>query len=239
MVDAEDSKSSLGNKVLVRVRSSVMFNKFFKSKKLVCFDFDGLLVDTEPLHHLTYETVLDELGFPLELDFISYCKVAHSSNRDLFNQTVKQKYPDFPHEWIDIRNKKIQLYKDLLKQGLIKAMPGAAKLIEKLKEENIPFCIVTNSNRCDVDEITNHLPFLKKVPKIFAREDYKNPKPEPDGYLTALKFHGVESHDAIGLEDTHKGITALQKAGMPHLLINSNFMRQSEIHFASLDDFNA
>jgi len=214
-----------------------MFNKYFGSKKLICFDFDGLLVDTEPLHHLAYSKVLDELGYPLDLDFKSYCDIAHSADRELFPKTVKAKYPNFPFTWTDIRARKTKVYRDLLKEGRTKPMPGAEKLIENLLKQDYLVCIVTNSDRCDVDEIKSHLPFLQKIPLIIAREDYDNPKPHPDGYLTALQKHNLTKEDAIGLEDTKKGISALKSAGMDYLLINHH-ERQDDHHFTSLELFS-
>ncbi len=222
MVDAEDSKSSLGNKVLVRVRSSVMFETYFGKKKLVCFDFDGLLVNTEPVHHRAYNEVLELLQAPLHLTFSEYCRLAHSENRHLFEQTVKQNFPDFPYSWEQVRKKKIALYSSLIQSQPVPVMEGACELITKLFENGRDVCIVTNSFRADVDTIRGHLPVIKSIPLVFARENYSLPKPSPDGYLKALEHHNYLAKDAIGLEDSIKGITALKDAGMDYLFINSS-----------------
>ncbi|MCH9811165.1 HAD family phosphatase [bacterium] len=208
--------------MLVRVRSSVMFEfeKYFAEKKLVCFDFDGLLVDTERLHHEAYMVTLKNMGFPLPLDFSIYCMIAHSDNRDLFEQTVRAKYRDFPHTWQEVRKQKTEKYRELLKQGKVKAMEGAKEFVAFLHNQKIDTAIVTNSDRCDVEEIAKHLPFLNSISPWITRDDYQNPKPAPDGYLLALQKKNVAAKDAIGLEDTKKGIKALQNAHIDHLLIN-------------------
>lgn len=197
-----------------------MYSKYIKDKKLVCFDFDGLLVDTEPLHHEAYMTCLESLGFPLPLDFSIYCMIAHSKNRKLFEETVKAKHPSFPYTWEEVRAIKTKIYRDLLKAGKVLPMEGAAALVEHLHKQGIETCIVTNSERCDVEEIANHLPFLKTISPWITREDYKLPKPSPDGYLAILKKKNIDADQALGLEDSQKGITALQNASIPHLLIN-------------------
>ncbi len=220
MVDAEDSKSSLGNKVLVRVQSSVMFDSYFSKKKLVCFDFDGLLIDTEPLHHLAYTDVLKSLNFPLPLTFEEYCGIAHSKNRNLFAETVKAKHPHFTMPWETLRAHKTNRYRELLNEGLIKPMEGAEALVKKLHDHKIKTCIVTNSYRSDLELIAKTLPFIHDIPLILAREDYPHPKPAPDGYLKALKYYKTHPDRAIGLEDSEKGMDALKAAGIPALLIN-------------------
>lgn len=222
MVDAADSKSALGNKVLVRVRSSVMFNKYFSKKKLVCFDFDGLLVNTEPLHFKAYDELFKQINYPLNLHFERYCNLAHDPDRDLFEKTVKKAYPDFPYSWKDIRQKKTQIYQKLLKEQPIYPMVGAKELIEKLHFSGIDYCIVTNSCRDDVETIARKIPFLQKM-TLIAREDYNKPKPSADPYEFALKKYSIDPTDAIGLEDTKKGISALKEASMDFLLINTKF----------------
>ncbi|MBI3211630.1 MAG: HAD family phosphatase, partial [Simkania negevensis] len=46
--------------------------------ELFLFDFDGLLVDTEPLHFEAYRKLCQERGFELEWDFKTFCKIAHA-----------------------------------------------------------------------------------------------------------------------------------------------------------------
>jgi beta-phosphoglucomutase len=211
-----------------------MYIKYIKDKKLVCFDFDGLLVDTEPLHHEAYTTCLEKLGFPLPLDFTTYCMIAHSKNRALFEETVKARHPSFPHTWKEVRALKTNIYRDLLKAGKVLPMEGAKALVEHLHGQGIDTCIVTNSDRCDVEEIAKHLPFLKTISPWITREDYDLPKPSPDGYLAILKKKNIDASHAIGLEDTQKGISALQNAAIPHLLINPITHKDSERSLPSL-----
>jgi HAD superfamily hydrolase (TIGR01509 family) len=214
-----------------------MFKKYFEGKKLVCFDFDGLLVNTEPLHHLAYNLTLDSLGFAVNFTYPTYCKIAHSQDRLLLKKTVESIHPNFKMEWEDLRALKTDCYRNLIKENRLSPMEGVEELIDKLLDQNIAICIVTNSDRAAIVDIAENLPFLKKIPVWITRENYPLPKPAPDGYLKALELHGVTKQEAIGLEDSAKGISSLEKAGIDYLFINSENQKQIKHHFPSLKLF--
>jgi HAD superfamily hydrolase (TIGR01509 family) len=197
-----------------------MFERYFGNKKLVCFDFDGLLVNTEPLHHKAYTLVLEQLNAPLHLDFETYCLLAHDKDRDRFYKAVKKAFPLFSYSWEQVRKLKIDLYSTLLQSDPVALMEGADELIGLLHNAFIDTCIVTNSFRPDVEKIIAHHPILQSIPVIISKEDYLLPKPSPDGYLRALQLYSIESKEAIGLEDSIKGVTALNKASIDALFIH-------------------
>lgn len=230
MVDAADSKSALGNKVLVRVRSSVMFEKYFPNKKLVCFDFDGILVNTEPLHYQAYLQTLSSLGYTVHINFEKYCSLAHNPDRLFFKKTIKKIFPDFNISWDIIREEKTKRYRSMLDSENVSSMIGVEDLIIKLHKRNIQTCIVTNSDRCDVDLIAKNHPFLHTIKKWITKDDYKNSKPSPDGYNLALQIHNIKKEDAIGLEDSPKGLQALKNAEMDAIFINT-FPSDEQHHY--------
>jgi beta-phosphoglucomutase len=233
MVDAIDSKSILGCQ---GAGSSPVIGK------LILFDFDGLLVDTEKLHHQAYEEALLSFNTLLDLDFSIYINLAHAASGTGLKDYIYKTFPKLNGMWADIRKKKIEIYSNLLETNL-NLMPYAEDFIRLITKKKIPSCVVTNSLRNDVERIRKKIDVLNLIPLWLTREDYENPKPSPDGYLKALSFFPhIKNSDCLGFEDTLKGIKALQGAKVRHYLIcNSNHPQldgaKNINHYSSFEPF--
>lgn len=239
MVDAIDSKSVLGNKVLVRVRSSAIM-ELLAQFSLLCFDFDGLLVDTETLHFRAYEQMLKDLGFDLGLTYQAFIKLAHDSTGQALKHYVLKTFPIVDH-WETLREKKMKIYTQMILDGATCLMPNVALFLEQVLEQNFLTCVVTNSFRRDTEIIKSHLPLLKQIPHWFTRETYPLPKPAPDGYLAALSHFNIPKEKAVGFEDTLKGVSALKQAQIYPILIcdksHPQLLETSDVlHFESFSD---
>ena len=84
---------------------------------------------------------------------------------------------------------------------------------------------------------------LHSIPHWITREDYKNPKPSPDGYLEAIKRLAKPGDAIIGFEDSRRGLTALIQAGVHAVLVNNmdapmleEFRNRGVPTFSSLED---
>lgn len=233
MVDAIDSKSILGCQ---GAGSSPVVGK------LVLLDFDGLLVDTERLHHLAYEKALLKWKSPLEVDFFTYISLAHASSGTALKEYVYKLYPEHTGKWEEIRKDKLLIYSDLVSTQ-ITLMPFVEQFLTCLEKKKIPTAVVTNSLKRDIETAKSKLPLLNKIPHWITRENYTTPKPHPDGYLTALKLYPhINPHEATGFEDTLKGIEALKGAHVkPFLICHPSHPQlknaRNVAHFPSLEAF--
>lgn len=240
MVDAVDSKSTFSNKVLVRVQSSVfisMFKKFLASYDIILFDFDGLLVDTEPLHFIAYKEMCFKNQVDLSWDFTRFCKEAHSSALGIW-QAFQKEFPSLLKEKSRevLYQEKKEIYQELLKTADLKLMPGVHALLQALTTSNTLSAVVTNSARSQVEPIRKILSILNVIPLWITREDYSLAKPAPDGYLRAIEQLGRKER-IIGFEDTLKGIYALQAAGVEPVLVTDKCPKEIKgfIHLDRID----
>jgi HAD superfamily hydrolase (TIGR01509 family) len=185
----------------------------------VLFDFDGLLVDTERLHYLAYQEALLKWNCPLDIDFFTYISLAHHASGSALKEFVYSLYPQISGKWEALRAEKLKIYSQLIESKVL-LMPFVEEFLLVLEKMKIPSCVVTNSLKKDIEVIKKRLPPLNMIPNWITREDYQNPKPHPDGYLTALKLYPkILPNQAIGFEDTLKGIEALKASGIPSILI--------------------
>lgn len=184
----------------------------------VCFfDFDGLLVDTEPFHYNAYKEVFKDVGLEFSMDFLTYLGHAHHPEGSQFHKL----YETAPISWSVLRAKKEKVYQRMLQEDPISLMPGILEVLEYCKEHQIEMCVVTNSEKACTDRIRKKIPALNIIPLWITREDYKESKPAPDGYLKALScFPNVERKNTRGFEDSLKGVVSLNRADIPAILIS-------------------
>jgi HAD superfamily hydrolase (TIGR01509 family) len=185
----------------------------------IFFDFDGLLVNTEHLHYQAYERMMERNGMSFPWDFLTFAEVAHKSSHGL-RELITSHAPTLVEtlSWKTLYDQKKEEYAQLLEEGNLELMPGAQTILESVQRAKIPHAVVTNSTREQTEKIREKIPVLNKIPHWITREDYQNPKPEPDAYLKAIEVLG-KSDKMLGFEDTLRGIRALQGASITPVLI--------------------
>lgn len=212
--------------------------KWISDFHLFLFDFDGLLVNTEYLHFLAYKNMCAKRGHELTWDFAKYCSLA------LYEATAIKEgiYKEFPTlyqeepNWDTLYQEKKEAYKHLLQYQDDLLMPGVEDLLKALKKANVKRCVVTHSPKEQVDLIRKKHPILETIPFWITRQDYTNPKPDPECYLTAIKKYGQAGEKVIGFEDSPRGFQALQGSNATPVLI-SKVISQKEISKYAIKPF--
>ncbi len=195
--------------------------KIVPDLKLVLFDMDGTLVDSEHEHALAVIDVLKKITsvpftpeeiFPL----VFGCPDPYSfeSLKKLFSfDTSLSKFLDLKHQALDdIMANNIQEVHPLTKE--------AKKLIESLHSHpsGIKSAVVTASERRTAEVVLKNN-FEKLFPLYFGREDTERSKPFPDPYWNAVtslrKIHGtIEHHQIVIIEDSPFGLAAALSSGL-------------------------
>lgn len=212
--------------------------------QLFLFDFDGLLVNTEELQYQAYVRMCANRGFTLTWDFPRYCHAAHHVAEGLRDQI----YAEFPSlqtqepNWSVLHSEKKQAFIQLIQEGPVNLMPGAAQLLEALQKANIKRCVVTHSTQELIAIIRKKNPILSTIPYWITREDYSNPKPSPECYQKAIAKFAKDTDNIIGFEDAPRGLNALRMTrALPVLICPNDYPglntidRQGILHFTSLD----
>jgi HAD superfamily hydrolase (TIGR01509 family) len=216
-----------------------------KKYQLFLFDFDGLLVNTEQLHHEAYERLCVQYGFKLNWSFARYCAIAHRSSQEL-RDTISAEHPELHHresDWEVLYKQKCRIYLDLIKEGQAHLMPGAAAFLEQLTSENIKRAVVTHSPLEQIEIIRSQNPILNNIPHWITRDQYAHPKPHPESYMKAIDRLAAPYEEVIGFEDSHRGLAALRgtlaqavaicAADYPHL---AEMQGDQVLHFHSLEE---
>lgn len=216
-----------------------MFEKVLNSYDIILFDFDGLLVDTEPLHFAAYKEMCLRNQVILNWDFTRFCKEAHGSANGIW-KIFQREFPQlFINSSQELRyREKKEIYQELLKTAFLRLMPGVKAFLGALAKSTVLSAVVTNSPGSHVGVIRKRLAILDSIPLWITREDYTLAKPAPDGYLLAIEKLGKKKR-IVGFEDTVKGIHALQAAKVEAVLVAPKSPKELQgfIHLDRIDHF--
>lgn len=177
------------------------------SSKLVIFDCDGVLVDSEPITMTVMSEMLDELG--LQLNPYSALKQFRGRKiADCFAEITSRTRLEFDDKFLaDFRQRCNDRYVDELV-----AMPGLREAIENLQE---PFCVATSAPRAKVHHMLRIVGLLDLFEdKIFSAYEVGAWKPDPKLFLTAAKCNAVIPANCVVIEDSAVGLKAARNAGM-------------------------
>lgn len=194
---------------------------WIKKFQLFLFDFDGLLVNTEELHYQAYIHMCAARGFQLNWSFYRYSEAAHHSATALKEQ-IYAEFPDLYKKepnWSVLYEEKKRAFLKLLDSGAAQLMPGVSELIQILNHQKIKCCVVTHSPIPLIDSIRKQNPVLDLIPHWITREDYSQPKPNPECYQIAISRLGKESDQIVGFEDSPRGLSALMGTRATPVLI--------------------
>ena len=174
----------------------------------VLFDFDGVLVDSEPLHHECWTEVLGRFGLGLTWeDYAANCIGVSDRNMIQALCNIHQRQDLFDPIW-DLYPFKKQIFRERVKDRVM--MPEATReLIAELAV--LPLAVVSSSGRAEVEPPLEYAGVRQYFRVTVFGEDVKKLKPDPEPYLLAAEQLGVSQ--PLVVEDSEAGIAAGRAAG--------------------------
>jgi HAD superfamily hydrolase (TIGR01509 family) len=183
------------------------------SEKLVIFDCDGVLVDSEFLANKVFVEMMSRYGYSISLED-SIRKFTGINEHTCREMILQESGIDLP---IDYWSSQLPVLQEAYKTAL---MPLLQPVLETLSLNKISRCVASNSARSHVVhclEHTRQLNFFNEG-SIFSAQQVSKPKPAPDLFLLAAKEMNVSPKNCIVIEDSLAGAQAAIAAGMQVLM---------------------
>lgn len=180
------------------------------------FDFDGVLVNSEPLHFRALRDSLAPEG--ILIDSTEYLRnyVAYD-DRGAIRLALEQHGRPWDAVNVEIvADRKARMFGELKKE--IPFFPGARELVRDLQRE-MPLAIASGARHSEIEDLLEQGGLRDAFSAVVGADDVQRTKPHPDPYLEALRLlqpsaAGLEARDCVVLEDTPVGIAAARAAGM-------------------------
>jgi len=195
--------------------------------KVLLFDNDGVLAHTEELFFKANSSCFEQMGIPYTRDnFNNHTFITNLGTTGFMKNigSTDEQIDEFR------RNRNLLWQQAITKVNTVD--PHAEEILDTLAA-HYKIGIITSTNRENFAK-THH---ASKIPElanfVVTREDYERGKPEPDSYLKGLEIAECSPNEALVIEDSPRGITAANAAGLKTIVIPNPIIDNLDVSHAS------
>jgi HAD superfamily hydrolase (TIGR01509 family) len=196
--------------------------------RAVIFDFDGVVVDSEPVHMAAFAEVLRSVGVELaRRDY--YGKYLGFDDHDCFHAALVAAGQAASERRIArLIARKTALVKRLYRRG-VRALGGAVRLVREASAAGLPVGVCSGALREEIELAARGLGVREHFRVIVSAHDVKRGKPDPEGYRLARRRLGeavgrrIPASGCVVVEDSPAGIQAARSAGMRVLAVTNSY----------------
>lgn len=168
------------------------------------FDFDGVIMDTEPQYTLFWNAIGKE-----------YYPEIENFGHHIKGQSLKELYKNYFGETEGLQDFITQKLLEFEGQMHFEYIDGVVAFMKELREKGVRLAIVTSSNDAKMANAYREHPELKSmVDAIITADRVTHSKPHPECFLLGAETLDVPVENCIVFEDSFHGIEAGNRAGM-------------------------
>jgi HAD superfamily hydrolase (TIGR01509 family) len=179
--------------------------------KTVIFDMDGVIVDTEPVHHYAFRQHFELLKIDVSPEM--YASFTGNSTRNVF-QKLKNHF-NLTQEIEALIDTKRQLFNEAFdKKEDLYLLDGVEDLIKELNLKGMQLVLASSSAKVTINRIFTRFHLHQYFTHIVSGEDFENSKPDPAIFIHAAFLSETPIENCIVIEDSTNGIKAAKAAGI-------------------------
>ena len=212
----------------------------------VIFDFNGIIVDDEPIHYRLFQRVFAEEGIDLA-EATYYQRYLGFDDRGAFLAGFRDHGRAIgPAKLQQLIARKADYYQEAIRNH-VAIFPGVRALIEDLTR-HVPLAVASGALRQEIETILQTAGLLSHFRAIVSAEDVQQGKPEPEIFIKALaalnESNGagaaIAPIDCVVIEDSKEGVRGARHAGMKCLAVTnshpSELLQEADAIVASLEE---
>ena len=182
-----------------------------KPARAIVFDMDGVVLDSPPLHLLTWQRTLAPLGIELTAadSYPFEGMPTEITAQRLTERFVGEACSD--EEARRLASIKRALFRDIFEPTLVR---GILPLLHDLRGRGYRLGLVTGSARSVVDESLAPTGVLEFFEAVITGDDVERGKPDPEPYRSATSRLGVPPAQCLAIENAPLGISSATAAGL-------------------------
>ncbi|MGH7243968.1 MAG: HAD family hydrolase [Phycisphaerales bacterium] len=192
----------------------------------IIFDFDGVIVDSEPLHEAALLQCARERG----MDFTHeqyLTKLIGLADRDCLPvlYRLNGRTPTAEEHASYFAQKK-RLVHEMIERGEAKGFPGTLALIREASS-SVPMAVCSGAIRPEIEMVLKSLEIASYFRAVVSADEVRQSKPDPEGYLKAAAALHEKPVHCVAIEDTPTGCRAALAAGLRVIAVGHSLPPQA------------
>jgi beta-phosphoglucomutase len=197
--------------------------------RAVIFDFDGVIVHSEPTHLLAVREVLGPLGLSLS-EQVYYAHYVHLPDRELLRRAARDQGIELSDAQLqDVLAQKHAAFARLNERGGVGVYPGVLELIRACQEQ-VPVALCTAAERATVRSVLSSIGASELFEIVTTANDVARSKPDPLPYARTCELLGLAPGSCVAIEDTAGGASSAKGAGCVVVAVGHTMPRERLTH---------
>jgi HAD superfamily hydrolase (TIGR01509 family) len=211
-----------------------------RSRALI-FDVDGTMAETEEVHRRAFNAafVRANIGWCWGRDvYKDLLRVAGGKERiRAFDRLQEGASVLSDAGIVELHRVKTAIYAELIASGGCPLRPGVNALLTAARARGQRLAVATTTSRGNIDCLLAAAlgqGWADSFAVIVAGDEVANKKPAADVYLEALSRLNLPASECLAIEDSGIGLIAATRAGIPALIVRSDYFRDDDFSDALL-----
>ncbi|WP_308992237.1 HAD-IA family hydrolase [Mariniflexile litorale] len=179
--------------------------------KAVIFDMDGVIIESEPLHHYAYHKMFNDVN--VEVSDTLYETFTGKSTINVCKQVCELfSLKETPEYLVSLKRKHFDaVFNNNVDFDLIE---GVLNLIKDLHSNGVTLVLGSSATMPSIERIFNRFDLNPYFIGKLSGADLKQSKPHPEIFINAVKLSGFKPEECMVIEDSTNGILAAKGAGV-------------------------
>jgi len=199
--------------------------------KAIIIDFNGVILDDEPLHFAAMRDTVADFGVDLTRDIYWDKYLPLDDVRCLEAVCRDHSIRLSGEDQKSALARKSQRYRQLLQEHFT-LFPGAVRFV-KAAAGRYPLALASGARREEIESTLDSAGLRRYFVIIVAAEDFAQGKPHPESFLLALERLNatmdtppIQPEECLVIEDSVGGIQGARAAGMPCMAVANSYPKE-------------
>jgi HAD superfamily hydrolase (TIGR01509 family) len=196
--------------------------------KAIIFDFNGVILNDEPLHFEAMRDAVADLGIRLTREDYWNKYLPFDDTECLENVCRDHSFQLDETTRREALDRKARNYKQLLR-GRFPLFSGAAQFVQAAAGR-YPLAIASGARRTEIESALDSIGLKRYFTVVVAAEDFVLGKPNPESFLLALEWLNaardttpILPEECLVIEDSVGGVRGARAAGMRCVAVTSSY----------------